>query len=187
MSRHDDGSSSRGCFFYGCMAAVAVVVVLVLAAAALVYYGYTGQAGVRATADAYLEAVDAGDYVIAYDLLSPDWQSRMGPDEFAEFEDNAREALGGCSDRRMTNVNVHSGTGSSARAELGYTTTCASGPITIRLLLVRHQGDWLVEAEEYVSPQPERHDSCASCGTRNPPHANYCSHCGARLRDLEQP
>jgi len=188
MSHHDgDGSSSRGCFFYGCMTAVVVGVVLALAVGALVYYGYSGQAGVRATADAYLEAIDAGDYVRAYDLLGPDWQSRMSPDQFADFEAGAREALGGCSDRRMASVNVQSASGTSARAELGYTITCGSGPMTIRLVMARYEGDWLVEAEEYASPEPDTTAACPSCGTLNPPQANFCSHCGARLRDLEQP
>jgi hypothetical protein len=189
MGRNDDGSSSHGCFFYGCMISIAIGVVLALGVAALVYYGYAGQAGVRATADDYLEAIEAGDYIHAYDLVSPDWQTRMSPDQFADFEAKAREALGGCSDRRLTSVNVQSSAGSSARAELAYATTCGSGPIVIRLILVRQEGDWLVEAEEYASPEPatDARITCPNCGTVNPPNANFCSHCGARLRDLEQP
>ena len=93
-------SSKFSCCLWGCLAAGAAVVLVAAAVGTLAYFGFETQASVRDSADAYLDALDRGDWNAAYGMLSPQWQERMSPEEFARVEEESRQAFGPMANRR---------------------------------------------------------------------------------------
>jgi hypothetical protein len=187
---HGRDGGSKGCLFWGCVTVIVLILLVIAGAGGLVFYGYRGQTAVRETAEAYLEATDAADDQRAYELLSPAWRERLDVDGFAAGEAQRRASLGECGAWRLAGMNVRSTSGQGSVADLAYRATCGAAEVEVSLHLVKPEDRWLVDGVEYGDatdlPITTAPSACPACATVNPPGANFCAHCGARLHELEE-
>ena len=182
-------SSRFSCCLWGCLAAVAAVLLIAATIGVLAYFGFESQASVRARGDAFLDALDRSDWGAAYEMLSPEWQERMSPIDFARLEEDSRLALGELANRALSGLDMRKTSGRDSAARLSYKADSQAGPLAITLSMERIDESWLITAVDRSSVSPEAVPlavTCPSCGAVSPPDHVFCPSCGARLRPLEQ-
>jgi zinc-ribbon domain len=165
------------CLGWGCLV---VVVVSVLGIGGCVAYVYKGGSAAHAAADAYLEAVDGGQYEEAFQALGPSYTADRELAEFVAFEQAARAQMGACGAWRMSGTSFNRVSGHSV-AMLTYQSSCDGGPVEAVFNLEQLDGQWVVQDVRYQEPGVTVIPVCAECGAVVPPGANFCAGCGAAV------
>ena len=175
-----EGQKKRGhgCFFYGCITVVVLVAVCVGALVAVFLYG-KGQ--VAPCCEAYLSAVEQGDYETAYQQIGERWKQQQSFEQYVDFEKALRETLGTCRDKSVGHVSISSRPG-AAYARIVYNAEFENGLGTIVFSLEKEQGQWVVQGVNYNSPVLIPLLECPHCGVTQKSITKFCADCGKPMR-----
>lgn len=183
----EDAKKWLSCLGWGCLA---VVVISVLGIGGCVAFFYKGGSDAHAVANAYLEAVEAGEFETAFLSLGPEFTGTRSLSEFVAFEQAARSDLGPCDDWKMSGTSFNRESGRSM-AQLTYRRICDTGPVVVAFSLEQVDGEWVIQDIRYNEPLRPVVEVCAGCSATIPPGANFCPLCGTAVgggaEDSEQP
>jgi hypothetical protein len=160
---------------WGCLI---VTLVAVLGIGGCVAWVYRSSTDAHAVAEAYLAAVDAGNYDAAFQALGPDFTEDRGLSDFVAFEQAARAELGSCGDWTLSGTSFNRQDGNSV-ALLTFRGTCDDEPVTVSFSLEQLDRQWLIQDIRYNEPMGPVLQICVDCGGVVPPGANFCPFCGA--------
>ena len=175
----EDSKNWISCLGWGCLA---VLVIAVLGIGGCVAFFYKGGSDAHAVVDAYLDAVEAGDFDTAFLSMGPGFTEQRGLSEFVAFEQAARAELGSCGEWRLSGTSFNRDSGRSM-AQLTYGRMCDNGPVTAAVSLEKVDGEWLIQDIRYNEPVQPVFEVCAECAAVIPPGANFCPLCGTAVRD----
>lgn len=183
----EDAKKWLSCLGWGCLA---VVVISVVGIGGCVAFLYQGGSEAHAVANAYLDAVEAGDFETAFLSLGPEFTERRGMEELVAFEQAARAEMRSCGEWQMGGTSFNRESGRSM-AQLTYRRMCDEGPVTAAVSLEQVDGEWVIQDIRYNEPVGPVVEVCAGCSAVIPPGANYCPVCGTAVgdgaEDSEQP
>jgi hypothetical protein len=135
------------------------------------------KADVQPAADAFLDAIDARDYVLAYKYVGPEWKQKDDLAGFTKLEKRFRQILGAAVNRSLSSFNVKRGTGGSV-AVFTYSVEFANGAAEETLTLTDVSGEWKVVGQHIDSPLLVESLTCSKCGAENAMGAKFCGQCG---------
>ncbi len=173
----EDAKKWLSCLGWGCLA---VVVISALGIGGCVAFVYKGGSDSHAAVNAYLEAVEAGDFETAFLTLGPGFTEQRGLEELVAFEQAARTEMGSCGDWRMSGTSFNRES-SRSEALLSFQRMCDEGPVIVTFSLEQMDGEWVIQDIRYnESVVPVVH-VCVECSTVVSPQANFCPSCGAKV------
>jgi len=140
MAEQPKPKKKHGCMFYGCI--TTVVLVMLLAGGAFALYQYGMKALVPAC-QPYLDAVKAGDFDAAYDVVGQAWRDEQSKDKFVAFHRKMAEQLGAAKSLSFAGVNVETQKG-AARATLTFDAEFENTDAVTTITLGREDGKWKV-------------------------------------------
>lgn len=166
---------------WGCLI---LVVIAVLGIGSCVAYLYRSGSDAKGVAEAYLAAVDGGDYEAAFELLGPAFTEDRGVADFVAFEQEARAELGSCGGWAVIGTSFNRDNG-RAVALLTFRGTCDDEATTVAFNIENVADEWLIQDIRYNELLGPVLQICDDCGAVVPPGARFCPSCGAAVEGDE--
>lgn len=143
--------------FLGVTGAAVVLLVFILG---FILYMRWGESQLGPPSEAYLNAVAAGEYERAYNMIGERWKAIQSLEEIRAMEEDVRENMGRLQSKRVLGFQIKSGADELSTITYGATFENAEAIITVTL--TQEDGEWVVQGVQYDAPEAQQEEPVAS-------------------------
>ena len=176
---HADGQDRKGRWiFVGCGALVGL---LAIAGIGFVFLFSKGRSDFTPYLEDYLALVDRQQDERAYDSLGDEWKAAQSFEEYDEFAELMRHALGQHRSVRTISFFYRKDLGAPTRAQVVFRAEFEKDQAVLRTTFRKYEDEWRLEGLRYESDSVVSALTCPHCETVNDHAAEYCSKCGEKI------